>query len=293
VNARKISIITPCYNHAPYLSETIQSVLGQEYPNLEYIIIDGGSTDGSVEMIRQHENHLAYWQSARDNGMYSAINLGMARATGDILGWLNSDDYYLPGTLNFVAKHLNPTAPKLLFGNAFHFVEGRAEHWGSDVEREHARKDILKCDYVIQPASFWTRAVWERAGVLDESYKIVADWEWFARAQRVGISFQPVARYLAAYRILPTSKTQAGGTQRNQECARILREYVSEEYAQTFERVVQQRDAILRIRSWLRRWNLARLEKVVLRSAFPKISARVSIRDVWDMIETIGYSCSR
>ena len=290
MNAPKISVITPCYNHAAFLRETIQAVLGQEYPNLEYIIMDGGSTDGSVEIIRAYESRLAHWQSARDGGMYNAINAGMRRATGDILAWLNADDYYLPETLNYVAAQMDTTKAELLFGNAFHFVQDNATMWGSDVGREHARKDLCKYDYVIQPASFWTRAVWEKVGELDESYKIVADWEWFARAKRAGVALRPVARYLAGYRIVPTSKTQSGGSARNQECARILRAYVNADYAETFLRVAAQRDQILPIRNFLRRWHLTRLEHFVFRFTFPKIFTHVPSSGVWDMIETIGYS---
>lgn len=286
----KISIVTPCYNHAEYLAETMESVLGQAYPNLEYIVMDGGSTDGSADIIQRHERGLAYWQSAPDTGMYNAINQGMARATGDILGWLNADDFYLPGTLRFVAAQLNLDIPEVVFGNAFHFVEGRAEQWGSDVEREHARKDLFKYDYIIQPASFWTRRTWEQTGTLDESFQVVADWDWFARAKRSGVVFKPRARYLAVYRIVRTAKTQSGGAERHTEQARLLRAYVGEVYSQVFQQVSQQRDAILSIRRALRRIHLTRLEKVVFPVRFPGIFGRVPISEVWDMIETVGYA---
>ncbi len=289
MDAPKISIITPCYNHAPYLAETIQSVLGQAYPQLEYIIIDGGSTDGSIDIIRRYEKHLAYWQSARDDGMYNAINLGMARATGDILGWLNSDDYYLPGALAFAAANLDLAAPQIVFGNTFHFVEASAEHWGSDVVREHARKDVFKYDYLIQPASFWTRRAWEHTGALDESFQYVGDWEWFARAKKKGVIFKPTARYLAAYRILVTNKTRMGRAPRWVEVARILDTYAGADYARVFEQVLKERAALLRIRKPLRRWHLTRLEKLVFRFSFPHIFARVPVSQVWDMLETIGY----
>lgn len=290
MNAPKISIVTPCYNHALYLEETIQSVLGQNYPNLEYLILDGGSTDGSVDIIRRYEKYLAYWTSGRDTGMYNAINMGFARATGEILGWLNSDDYYLPGTLNFVGGHLDPAHTELSFGNVFHFVQGRAENWGSDVVRESARHELEKYDYVIQPGAFWTRAAWELAGGLDESLQFVADWEWFARAKRRGVCFKPHARYNAVYRITTTSKTSSGQAARWQEQARVLRDYVGPEYARVFEEMTRARDEVLSIRGFLRKWHLARLESPVFRILYPRIFSRVSVSDAWDMIELIGYN---
>lgn len=290
MNTPKVTIVTPCYNHAAYLSDAIESVLGQNYSNLEYIVLDGGSTDGSVEIIQRYAKHLAYWHSARDNGMYAAINLGMARASGDILAWLNADDYYLAGAVQFAASNLNIERAELLFGNVFHFVQDSAEQWGSDVEREYARKDIFKYDYVIQPASFWTRQAWTTTGPLDESMTVVADWEWFARARSRSVTFKPVSRYLAAYRILRTSKTQQGGQKRNRELTELLRRNVGDEYASTFGRVIADRDRILRVRRFTRRWRLSRAERPIFRALFPRIFTKASNADVWDMIELIGYA---
>src|SRR5215831_1246876 len=106
-NPPRISVITPSFNQQRFIEQTIRSVLLQKYPNLEYIIIDGGSTDGSIDIIKKYEPHLTYWESQRDRGQSHAINKGFARATGEILCWLNSDDYYLSGALHTVAKALS------------------------------------------------------------------------------------------------------------------------------------------------------------------------------------------
>ena len=107
LNYPKISIVTPSFNQGEYLEETICSILGQNYPNLEYIIVDGGSTDNSVEIIKKYEHRLAWWCSEKDNGHGHALNKGLGKCTGDIMAWLNSDDKYFPWTLYTVAEIFN------------------------------------------------------------------------------------------------------------------------------------------------------------------------------------------
>ena len=106
----KISIVTPSFNQGQFIEETIRSVLDQDYPNLEYLVIDGGSTDQTIDIIRKYETQLSYWESEKDRGQVHAINKGLARATGDIFAYINSDDIYLPGTFATVAKYFDEHA---------------------------------------------------------------------------------------------------------------------------------------------------------------------------------------
>src|SRR5438067_5112001 len=116
----KITVVTPSYNQGRYLEEAILSVLGQGYPDLEYLVMDGGSTDGSAEIIQRYDGDLAYWVSEPDGGQAAAINRGFEKATGDVLCWLNSDDMHLPGTIAWVAGHLRRGEPDLVFGDCVH-----------------------------------------------------------------------------------------------------------------------------------------------------------------------------
>ena len=133
----KISVITPSYNQGIYIEETIQSVLNQNYPNLEYIIIDGGSSDSTVEVIKKYESKIDFWVSEKDKGQADAINRGFAKATGDILCWLNSDDYFFPDTLKYVASQLNIEKKEILFGEVDHIFEPHGQIKPSNAKNKY------------------------------------------------------------------------------------------------------------------------------------------------------------
>jgi len=217
----RITVVTPSYNQAPFLRETIESVLGQGYPNLEYIIMDGGSTDGSAAIIEEYAPRIAHWQSAKDGGQAAAINAGFARATGGILAWLNSDDYYLPGTLRAIAELLDPAKPGLLLGNCVHLREGESRLRGSNVPLRHRQMRLATTDYIIQPSSFWTKAAWDRVGPLDDKLQYTFDWDWFIRCVESGVEVTTTPRYLAAYRIHAAHKSGSGGEKRDEEIRTI------------------------------------------------------------------------
>jgi len=280
----KITVVTPSYNQGKFLEETILSVVGQQYPNLEYIIIDGGSTDNSVDIIRKYERYLTRWVSEPDRGQAHAINKGFEGATGDILCWLNSDDLYLPGALTFVSSRLDPSRPELLFGNCFHFFEGGAASHGSDVVREHKLRDLRLADYIVQPSSFWTRKVWMQTGELDESLTFGFDWDWFIRAQKSGAELTPVDKYLSSYRFHSEHKSSTGGDRRLKELAAIYNRHAGPEYERLFARCWQYRSRISFGRRWLSRLKLSRLEGQVFKLAFPALFRGFRKSDISDMI---------
>src|SRR5204863_4372072 len=176
----------PSFNQAAYLEQTMRSVLLQGYPDLEYIVVDGGSRDGSVEIIRRYEPWLAYWVSEPDRGQAHAINKGLASSTGAILAWLNSDDFYPPGTLPLVARRLALGRASALVGHCL-----RLDADGSPPRllrgRYASRRRLLafwKGYEMHQPSIFWRREVFEEVGLLDEELHYVLDFDYWVRLSR-------------------------------------------------------------------------------------------------------------
>lgn len=212
----RISIVTPSYNQAAYLEETLRSVLLQGYPNLEYIIIDGGSTDGSQEILRNYSDQLTYWVSEPDEGQTHALNKGFARASGDWLAWLNSDDYLLPGALFELAKGIKAN-PEV---DWFVGTTVAVDRHGKILERLVPRvTNGAWTDYVCtrqsgvelpQPSTFWSRKAWLETGNLDESFQYAMDHEYWGRLARKGFYPYCLDRELAAFRRYDGSKTSEG-----------------------------------------------------------------------------------
>ncbi len=191
----RVSIVTPSYNQAQFIEETIRSVLLQGYPNLEYIIIDGGSTDGSVEIIKKYEPWLAYWVSERDRGQSHAINKGWQRSTGEILAWLNSDDLYTASSVGKAVDALqaNPTA-SLVYSDCF-IVDAIGKHLRNWVSQPFDLATLFSYGtYILQQTTFIRRHVLETVGWLDESLQMIMDTDLFIR---IGLIVQSPKVYLS------------------------------------------------------------------------------------------------
>ncbi len=202
----KITIITPSFNQAQYLEATIISVLSQNYPNLEFIIIDGGSTDHSVQIIERYKDQLTYWTSEKDRGQSDAINKGFARSTGQIMTWLNSDDQLLPNSLMTVAQTFkdNPELG-LVHGEAILFGEGIRTHSTRYQTEDAAARQLAGLPFA-QPAAFFSRKAFEKSGFLDESLHYGMDYAFFLPIfLNFPTKYLPIE--LAKYLYHPLSKT--------------------------------------------------------------------------------------
>jgi glycosyltransferase involved in cell wall biosynthesis len=202
-----VTIVTPSFNQAQYLEETINSVLGQNYPNIEYIIIDGGSADGSVEVIKKYADRLAYWISEPDKGQTEAINKGFAQANGQILAWLNSDDTYHPeGVAKAVAFLAEHPEVGLVYGDT-DFIDESGKVMGRFPARQtnHAR---IRRGYVHIPqqAAFWRAELWEQVGPLDPSFYFAMDYDLWVRLSAIS-EIKYVPGVWAYFRLHGDSKT--------------------------------------------------------------------------------------
>ena len=229
----KISIVTPSFNQGAYLEKTIRSVLLQGYPNLEYIIIDGGSTDQSVEVIKKYEQWIDFWVSEKDRGQSHAINKGLSKASGELLGWMNSDDYYLPGALLKIAcAYLEETSVGAIYGQ------------GRIVDRSGAIVYVPKMVPVtkeslfgwsfgndfMQPSCLFTRKAFEESGPIDETLHYAMDLDFWIRIAH-NYKFKQLSDSLSVALSHPVAKTTAMAESGLAEVAIVCMRYGEEEFA--------------------------------------------------------------
>jgi|SRR5436190_11069957 len=254
----RISIVTPSFNQGRFLRDTMRSVLGQGYPNLEYLVIDGGSTDESVQIIREHEQHLAGWVSEKDAGQYDAINKGFARTSGEVMAWLNSDDLYTPWALPVVGEIFAqlPAVQWLTTLLPIHWDERGLPVRCKPVPHGYCRRGFFRGEnlprpdagstttaFIQQESTFWRRSLWEKAGGrIDSSLQLAGDFElwakFFRHADLYGVSLP-----LGGFRVHGEQKTAHRMQAYVDEALGVLARYGGRPYAkwEAFARSAAQR----------------------------------------------------
>ncbi len=221
----RLSIVTPSYNQAEFLERTMKSVLEQNYSDLEYIVQDGGSTDGSIEILERYKTLLKSCNSIPDKGQADAINKGFKLSTGDILAWINSDDVYMPGTFNYIVNYFNKN-PKVdvVYGHRIliNYCDKEIGRW---ILPKHDKKVLAWADFIPQETLFWRRGIWERVGSnLNNEFDFALDWDLILRFQEAGAIIKRLPRFLAAFRVHPQQKTSAHISSLGEQEMKIIRE---------------------------------------------------------------------
>ena len=232
----RVSIVTPSYNQGQFIDEAISSVLRQGYPNLEYIVVDGGSADGSVDVIRKYTNQLASWISEPDQGQYDAINKGFACSSGEIMAWLNADDKYFPWTLWIVAEIFTQhpevewfTSVSCAFwdihGRAVNCLMGEGFNCESFFRGRNAGLSEFHSHFIMQESTFWRRTLWESAGsYVDARLQMAGDFELWARFWQRAVLYSTTA-LLAGFRVHNDQKTAKRMDLYRQEVREVLKSY--------------------------------------------------------------------
>lgn len=204
-----IAIVTPSFNQGEFIERTIQSVLYQEYPRLEYFVQDGASSDESVAVIKRYEDRLAFWESKPDGGQSAAINLGLKRSNAEILAYLNSDDALLPGALHYVAEffHNHPEVD-VVYGDRI--LIDKHDRIGNYWVLPPFDCEMIKWfDFIPQETMFWRRRAWDAVGgCIDEKFNFAMDWDLILRFVAAKMNICRLPRFLGAFRVTETQKTK-------------------------------------------------------------------------------------
>ena len=200
-----VSIVTPSFNQGDYIEKTIKSVLEQDYPSIEYLVVDGGSTDNTLDILRKYDKKIK-WLSKKDNGQTDAINKGIRMTNGEIVAWLNSDDVYLPGAIQKVVNcfHRNPDV-KMVYGQS-HFIDTTGKIVGQYPTEPFDAERLVMFNFICQPSTFFKRDACDDVGELDPGLHYVMDYDlWIRLARKFQVCYFP--EFLSCYRLHETSKT--------------------------------------------------------------------------------------
>jgi glycosyltransferase involved in cell wall biosynthesis len=236
----KISVITPSYNQGQFIEETILSVIGQNYPDLEYIIIDGASSDATLDVIRKYQKNIDIIISEKDLGQSNAINKGFKLATGEIICWLNSDDMFTSNALFSIADIYMDEGFDFLYGDGIKKYEyGLMKGRSKLIKIGLLKKDELTYrDPLQQPSTFWSRSALNKVGLLDESLHYAFDWDFFIRINK-SFKFKYHAQALSIYRIHKLHKSGGGGYSRAIEIQEVATRYADNERIWIYNYIIQ------------------------------------------------------
>lgn len=211
----RVSLVTPSFNQGEFIEETLRSVLLQGYPNLEYVVLDGGSTDGTLEVLKRYQRWVSAWTSEPDQGQSDAIRKGMSKCTGELVNWLNADDYLLPGALWNLARAMQgqPDAT-LLLGSAAILDQQTGQVSDQPVgKRDAVLPNVTGYTGGVQASYFLTRAAWDLVGGVNPALSYTMDTELYHRCHVTGVHFEPVSETIAVYRRHSRTKTSEGWRQ--------------------------------------------------------------------------------
>ncbi len=266
------SIIVPTLNQAQFIGQTLDSIASQRWPRVEIIVVDGGSKDRTREVVESFGDKIAHFHSEPDRGQADAINKGFRIAKGDLLAWLNSDDFYLPGVIAKIAPLLGDgTEPRLVFGGTRVLQEasGKTHDWLAPVfDREALKTKAL----IYQPSAFWTRALWTKTGELDVGQHFTLDWDWFLRAS-AHCDFQRVDDVLSTYRFHEGHKTGSGSPKRAAEICAFVEKHAGPEWGAAFREVAVGLTGFAR----LKRLGLWRLRTLIYRGLYKRHGGKVKV----------------